>query len=228
MIPLAVVTLLAVGFFLYTAQYYHADQTALSALASDETVSVIKTDFGWLFDGPSESDALIFYPGAKVEETAYAPLLHLLAKEGMDICLVKMPFHLAVFGANKADDLMPRYGYSNWYIGGHSLGGAMAANYAADHEKLLSGVVLLAAYSTKKLSDSLTVVSVYGSEDHVLNMQKMKDGDAYLPDTAVRQVIEGGNHAQFGYYGAQDGDGRATISAEDQQRQTAALIMQNK
>ena len=74
----------------------------------------------------------------------------------------------------------------------------------------------------------LYVVSVYGSEDHVLNMQKMKDGDAYLPDTAVRQVIEGGNHAQFGNYGAQDGDGRATISAEDQQRQTAALIMQNK
>lgn len=228
MIPLCVVTLLAVGFFLYTAQYYHADQTALSALASDETVSVIKTDFGWLFDGPSESDALIFYPGAKVEETAYAPLLHLLAKEGMDICLVKMPFHLAVFGANKADDLMPRYGYSNWYIGGHSLGGAMAANYAADHEKLLSGVVLLAAYPTKKLSDRLAVVSVYGSEDHVLNMQKMKDGDAYLPDTAVRQVIEGGNHAQFGNYGAQDGDGRATISAEDQQRQTAELILQNK
>jgi poly(3-hydroxybutyrate) depolymerase len=123
---------------------------------------------------------------------------------------------------------MPRYSYTNWYIGGHSLGGAMAANYAANHEKLLSGVVLLAAYSTKKLSDSLAVISVYGSEDHVLNMKKLKEGDAYLPDTAVKYVIDGGNHAQFGNYGEQDGDGKALISAEDQQRQTAELIVQNK
>ncbi len=228
MIPLCVMILLVVCFFIYTEHYYHADLTALSALESDDAVTVIKTDFGWLFDGPSESDALIFYPGAQVEETAYAPLLHLLAKEGMDICLVKMPFRLAFFGSNKADDLMPRYSYTNWYIGGHSLGGAMAANYAANHEKLLSGVVLLAAYSTKKLSDSLAVISVYGSEDHVLNMKKLKEGDAYLPDTAVKYVIDGGNHAQFGNYGEQDGDGKALISAEDQQRQTAELIVQNK
>ena len=228
MILLCVMILLVVCFFLYTEHYYHADLTALSALESNDAVTVIKTDFGWLFDGPSESDALIFYPGAKVEETAYAPLLHLLAKEGMDICLVKMPFRLAFFGSNKADDLMPRYSYTNWYIGGHSLGGAMAANYAANHEKLLSGVVLLAAYSTKKLSDSLAVISVYGSEDHVLNMKKLKEGDAYLPDTAVKYVIDGGNHAQFGNYGEQDGDGKALISAEDQQRQTAELIVQNK
>ena len=228
MFPLCAAALLVVCFFLYTEHYYHADQTALSALESDDTVTVIKTDFGWLFDGPSESDALIFYPGAKVEETAYAPLLHLLAKEGMDICLVKMPFRLAFFGSGKADDLMPRYSYTNWYIGGHSLGGAMAANYAANHEKLLSGVVLLAAYSTKKLSDSLAVISVYGSEDHVLDMKKLKEGDAYLPDTAVKHVIDGGNHAQFGNYGEQDGDGKALISAVDQQHQTAELIVQNK
>ena len=228
MFPLCAAALLVVCFYLYTEHYYHADQTALSALESDDTVTVIKTDFGWLFDGPSESDALIFYPGAKVEETAYAPLLHLLAKEGLDICLVKMPFRLAFFGSGKADDLIPRYSYTNWYIGGHSLGGAMAANYAANHEKLLSGVVLLAAYSTKKLSDSLAVISVYGSEDHVLNMKKLKEGDAYLPDTTVKHVIDGGNHAQFGNYGEQNGDGKALISAVDQQHQTAELIVQNK
>ena len=77
--------ILVICFLLYAEQYYHADQSALSALESDDTVSVSKTDYGWLFDGPSENDALIFYPGAKVEETAYAPLLHLLAKEGMAV-----------------------------------------------------------------------------------------------------------------------------------------------
>lgn len=122
-IPIGVLAVLAAGFLLYVNRYYHADLAALSALESDETVSVTKTDYGWLFDGPSESDALIFYPGAKVEETAYAPLLNLLARDGMDVCLVKMPFRLAFFGMNKADDLLSRYDYDGWYIGGHSLGG---------------------------------------------------------------------------------------------------------
>jgi len=227
-IPLCLLGILFLCFFLYSEDYYHADRSALSALESDELVSVTKTDYGWLFDGPSENDALIFYPGAKIEETAYAPLLHLLAKEGMDACLVNMPFRLAFFGGNKADDLISRYAYNNWYIGGHSLGGAIAANYAANHDKRLTGVVLLAAYSTKKLSDSLAVTVVYGSEDHVLNMANLKEGDRLLPDNAAKHVIEGGNHAQFGIYGAQNGDGMAFISSEEQQRLAVELILQNK
>ncbi len=225
---LCVLVILVLCFFLYTQQYYHADPSALSALASDETVSVTKTDYGWLFDGPSQSDALIFYPGAKVEETAYAPLLLALAERGMDVCLVKMPFRLAFFGLNKADALISDGGYTNWYIGGHSLGGAMAASYAADHDELLTGVILLAAYPTKPLSDSLTATVVYGSEDHVLNMAKMEAGYAFLPERAARYVIEGGNHAQFGNYGEQDGDGSASISAKEQQRQTVEQILRNR
>ena len=110
---------------------------------------VEKTEYGWFLDGPSEENALIFYPGAKVEETAYAPILHRFAEEGMDVCLVKMPFRLAFFGISKASDVMAQYEYENWYIGGHSLGGAMSAVYAADHGDELKGIVLLAAYATK-------------------------------------------------------------------------------
>ena len=225
---LCVLVMLVVCFFLYAEQYYHADPSALSALESDETVSVTKTDYGWLFDGPSQSDALIFYPGAKVEETAYAPLMRRLAESGMDVLLVKMPFRLAFFGINKADALISGSEYTSWYIGGHSLGGAMAASYAANHEELLTGVILLAAYPTKPLRDSLTVTVVYGSEDRVLNMAKLDAGDAFLPERAVKYVIEGGNHAQFGNYGEQDGDGNASISATEQQRQTAEQILRNK
>ena len=135
LIPLGLVLLLAAAFFIYTADYYRADQNALDALKSDEAVAVSETDYGWLFDGPGAADALIFYPGAKVEETAYAPLLHRLAAEGMDVCLVKMPFHLAIFGKDRAKDVMREYTYENWYIGGHSLGGAMAADFAAGHSR---------------------------------------------------------------------------------------------
>lgn len=232
MVPVCVVVILAVGFLLYTAEYYHADSTALSALEpdpeSDDAVTVTKTEYGWYFDGPSERDALVFYPGAKVEETAYAPLLRLLAAEGMDVCLVKMPFRLAFFGANKAGDVMADYDYEHWYVGGHSLGGAMAANYAAEHGAELTGLVLLAAYPTKQLDESLSVVSLYGSEDGVLNMENLAKGDAYLPKTALKCVIEGGNHAQFGNYGEQDGDGEASISAEEQQRKTVEMIMSQR
>ena len=225
LIILGVMILLCSAFLLYTGIYYHADASALAALQSDETVHITQTEYGWLFDGPSENEAFIYYPGAKVEETAYAPLLHRIAEQGMDVCLVKMPFHFALFGRNKADQVMQKYDYGSWYIGGHSLGGAMAAEYAAGNHAKLKGVVLLGAYSTKELDDSLHVISVYGSEDGVLNRTRMKKSESCLPADCKQQVIVGGNHALFGNYGKQDGDGNATISAEDQQRQTAELIL---
>ncbi len=227
MIPVSAVFLFCMIFLIYAEQYYHSDGTAYAALTSNETVSVTQTDYGWLFDGPSEEDALIFYPGGKVEETAYAPLLHHLAGQCMDVCLVKMPFRLAVFGVNKADHVMAQHDYAHWYIGGHSLGGVMAAGYAAVHSGQLSGVYMLAAYAEKPLDESIRAIIIYGSEDGVLNTAKLEEANRYLPRDSALYVIEGGNHAQFGNYGAQNGDGHAAISAEEQQRRTAELILQN-
>ena len=224
--PLCLIVLLIGSFFLYTAQYYHAGDAAKAAMIPDDTVQVRKTEMGWLFDGPSNENALIFYPGAKVEETAYAPLLHDLAGEGMDVFLVSMPFHLAFFRMNGADAIMAAYDYDHWYIGGHSLGGAMAAVYAAKHPDNLNGVVLLAAYPTGKLDDRLQVVTIYGSEDQVLNRKKLEQGRSFLPGNAVLTEIPGGNHAQFGDYGAQKGDGNASISAQEQLLQTEEVILQ--
>ena len=85
---LCIIAALVVSFFAYTESYYRADDTALEALVSDDDVSVSKADYGWFFDGPSGKDLLVFYPGGKVEETSYAPLLHRLAEEGMDVCLL--------------------------------------------------------------------------------------------------------------------------------------------
>lgn len=227
LIPMVLLVILAGAFLIYTGIYYHADASALDALGSDEAVTVTKTAYGWLFDGPSETDALIFYPGAKVEETAYAPLLRRLAAEGMDVCLVRMPFRLAFFGLSKADAVLAAHPYDRWYIGGHSLGGAMAASYAAGHADRLTGVVLLAAYPTKALDDALAVVTVYGSEDGVLNRAKLEKGRQYMPGSAREYEIVGGNHAQFGNYGRQAGDGAAVLSAQEQQRRTVEAILQS-
>ena len=121
---------------------------------------------------------------------------------------------------------MDSYEYDHWYLSGHSLGGAMAASYASGHLESLNGLVLLAAYPTKSLkSDSFSVLSLYGSEDGVLNMEKVEEGKAYMPVDYAEVCIEGGNHAQFGNYGEQKGDHAADISWEEQQAQTVEAIL---
>ena len=142
----------------------------------------------------------------------------------MDVCLLKVPFRLAVLSPNRAADVMAARTYENWYVGGHSLGGAIAANFAARHGEALRGLVLLAAYPSRPLSPSLRVLSLYGSEDGVLNLDRLAGGAQYLPDDALIQVIPGGNHAQFGSYGPQRGDGAALISSAEQWAETAALL----
>lgn len=226
-IPLCLILILVSSFLIYTGIYYHADGQAQAALKSTKNVNVSETDYGYFFDGPSEENVLVFYPGAKVEETAYAPLLRGLAGRGVDVCLVRMPFRLAAFGKDKAGDIPEIKEYENRYIGGHSLGGAMAASYAAEHGDKLRGVILLAAYPTEKLSDNLLLLSVYGSEDSVLNMENFSEGEKLAPKKYLKHEIKGGNHAYFGNYGKQKGDGAATITHKEQQKQTVEYIMQS-
>ena len=225
LIPLLILLVLAGGFLIYTGNYYHADGTALAALDPDPTVAVSRTDYGWRFDGPGEDAALIFYPGAKVEASAYAPFLCLLAERGMDACLVEMPFRLAFLGMNRADRVMAEHDYDRWYIGGHSLGGAAAAIYAANRGEQLSGVVLCAAYPTKPLDEHLRVISLYGSEDGVISADRLLESYTYVPKYYSEYEIPGGNHAQFGNYGPQKGDGEASVSAAEQQRIAADKIL---
>ena len=171
---------------------------------------------------------LIFYPGGKVAVEAYAPLMKSLAEEGITCVLLEMPLNLAVLDndvAERIDEILPDV--DRWYVGGHSLGGAMAASYAAEHVEEVEGLILLAAYSTKDLTNSgLDVISIYGSEDQVLNRQSYEENRKNLPDDAVEVIIEGGNHAQFGDYGVQEGDGTATIGGEEQLNQTTEKIAQ--
>ena len=224
-ILLSVILALVIIWGAYASIYYHAEDSALAFMNSDAVVSVSETGYGWFFDGPSEDTALIFYPGAKVEESSYAPLLHNLAEQGIDVCLVKMPFRLACLYGNAAEKVLKVHSYQNWYIGGHSLGGLMAAEYATANSGIFSGVILLGAYPIKTIPEPLTEIQIIGTEDHVVNRSLLEKGRAYAPSAYIYYTIQGGNHAQFGRYGKQRGDGTALISADEQVRETVSVIV---
>lgn len=240
-IAIAIICITYISGAMYVHDYYHADAVALDALNSDNAVtvttekkgktipvtqSVIKRYSNPIVFAPSDPSkaqkALIFYPGAKVEYTAYAPLLHELAKNDYVCILVHMPANLAVLNSNAANGLINKYqaqypSINKWYIGGHSLGGAMAASYVAKHSNDFDGLYLFAAYSTVDLTNSkLNVYCIYGSNDGVLNMNKYQKYRSNLPTDTKEFVIDGGCHSYFGSYGLQNGDGTPDISADEQ------------
>ena len=204
-----VVVLLAmvIGWGVYVGDYYAAEATAVTAMGGSERVSVQKMDNMTVFTPENPAAGFLFYPGGKVEATAYAPLMLALAERDVLCVLIPMPCNLAVLQPDAAEGIpehFPRI--ESWYIGGHSLGGSMAAGYAAKHQGKLNGLVLLAAYSTADLTDSgLDVLSIYGSEDGVLNMEKYESNRGNLPENTVEVMIPGGNHAGFGCYGRRMG-----------------------
>ena len=217
MITATLVILMAGGALVYAADYYPASADALAALASTDAVTVETTGDGVVFLPDEPLAGLIFYPGGKVEHTAYAPLMRALAEEGVLCVLTEMPLRLAVLDMNAADGIAEKYPQvTRWGIGGHSLGGAMAASYAAAHGEELDALILLAAYATRPLPQDMAVVSLTGTADTVLNWDKYDQNRANLPAAAQEISIPGGNHAQFGAYGPQKGDGAASITAEAQ------------
>lgn len=215
----AVLLTLAGTFLIYVLQYYKADATAQDIYSTHSESIEVGKDYTVFYPEPdkNKNKGLIFYPGGKVEETAYAPILNRLSGEGITCVLIKMPFHLAVFDVNAADGIMEQFPeITSWYMGGHSLGGAMASSYAVKHSEEVAGLILLAAYPVNK--SDIPAVIIYGSEDKVLNRDKLKGLTGLVE-------IQGGNHAQFGNYGFQKGDGIASISSEEQQIETVQAIV---
>lgn len=214
---LVAAAVLAVG--LYAADYYRADETAAKALQNNDTVKVEYIgDDAVSFCPENAHSGLIFYPGGKVEYTAYAPFLNALAQNGILSVVVKMPLNLAVLDINAADGIQQSFPHiAQWYMGGHSLGGSMAASYIADNSDEYKGLILLASYSTADLSSTeIDVISIYGTEDMVLNMESYKENYSNLPDDTTEIIIEDGCHAYFGSYGEQDGDGVPKITPQQQ------------
>ena len=222
-IAIIVVVLLIVGYgIFYINDYYHAEKSATDCLNGSDDVNVSRISSGLFVDGKGNDTALIFYPGGKVEYSAYLPMLCRLAGEGVDCYLVEMPFNIAFLGANSADDIMANSSYDHYFIAGHSLGGVTASSYVNETNKT-DGLILLAAYPTGEIHKP--VLSLYGSNDGVLNKEKYDEAKPLVKGNFTEHVIDGANHAQFGNYGNQSGDNPANITAENQQKQSVVEII---
>ena len=214
----------------YLGTYYHATEEALKKISDPAQGITVEEVPGkrLAFIPEAPRAGLIFYPGGKVQYEAYSPLMEACAERGILCVLVHMPFNLAVFSPNAAEGIAEQYPQAErWYIGGHSLGGVMACSYAASHAGELDGVALLAAWSTADLSEcGLSALTITGTNDGVLNREKLEQNRSHLPEDARFISIEGGNHAQFGSYGPQSGDGTAAVSPETQWEQTSNAIVE--
>ena len=210
-----ILAILAGAFFWYVSDYYRAEDVALAVMAQDNSITV-QDNLTILSPTYPTDTAIIFYPGAKVEAEAYLPLLDQIRQIGVTCILVHMPFHMAIFDAGAAEEVIAQFPeVQHWYMAGHSMGGAMASKFATDHPDQVDGLILMGAYIYGDYPDE-KALTIYGS----LN-QSVEDHIDYTENIVE---IEGGNHAQFGNYGPQQGDLPATISAQEQQAQTVAAI----
>jgi len=219
------------GFTVWASLPYPPMPEALQALQSD--ADVVVQEEPWLVFQPStpvSPTGLVLYPGGRVDPKAYAPLAHSIASQGYLTVIVPMPLNLAVLSPGKASHVMDSFPeIESWAIGGHSLGGAMAANFAINHPNTVEGLLLLAAYpasSDDLSSSSLEVVSIYATLDGFASPAEIDASRSILPQDTLWVQIDGGNHSQFGWYGFQKGDNVATISREAQQNQVISSTME--
>lgn len=225
------ILLALIGFVIWGLTPLGPSDEALRAMESDAVVTV-RDNGNYIVFTPTAVPPItgcILYPGGHVDYRSYAPVAREIAGRGYLVAIAEMPLSLAVFDVDRADEVIAGYpDIRYWIIGGHSLGGSMAASYAKSNPGEVEGLVLWASYPPEgdDLSGTeLKGLSTYGSNDLVLDRDNLNATLPLLPPGTIRQVIMGGNHAQFGNYGPQPGDGIATISAAEQQRQAADLTV---
>jgi len=216
--------LVSAGFLVWAETPRKPEQEALNALESTKEVQVIEEKNLFFIPRNSSSEiGVIIYPGGRVDHRAYAPLAHGIAREGFLTIIIDMPLNLAVFDYDAALGILPDYPeVDKWVVGGHSLGGSMAARLVYRNPGVFEGLFLWASYpasSDNLTGQNITVCIVYGTRDGLTKQADIENSLDLLPEETIVKEIEGGNHAQFGSYGSQNGDNEATIPEDEQHKQ---------
>jgi len=231
---LIVILVLLIGglayFTYYVSDISYTDDTALTILSSNGSYTVMDTSNYITFTPTANksSTGIIFYPGAKIQPESYSVIASKLATNGYTTIIVKMPFNLAIFGENKANNVITEHKeISKWVIAGHSLGGVFASDYAVNHQDEIKGVIYLAAYPNTNASNAtFKALSIRGSLDGLATSKEISDNINKFPVNTTFVTINGGNHANFGDYGMQVGDNNSTITRQEQQNMTVGYILE--
>lgn len=211
----------------YSFQSKGVDQQLLQ---DDEFIKVKQNSDYFLFT-PTRVyiHVLVFYPGALVDPKAYVPLCRNIANNNIQVYLIKMPWRFASRGYNKPKELQLFTGTSKKYIlSGHSQGAKMAAQFVYENPGLVDKLILIGSTHPRDISLAearIPIMKIYGSRDGIADEPSVLDNKTKLPATTTFVRIEGANHAQFGYYGFQLGDQKATISRMQQQAETLENII---
>lgn len=221
-IAVVIAVIIAIAVTIYITDYYRALPEAISIADTME-----KADGNLYFRGDSKT-GLIIYPGGKVDEKAYSVLAKGLNEHGYTVAIAKAQLHLSIFNSNLAQPIIENNPQiDEWVIVGHSLGGTSASIYTEKHPEKIKGLVFLGSYPYKDLSkEDIFALSITGSNDHVMNKEKAEKSKGYYPINTHFEIIQGGNHAGFGNYGTQKGDGASEITIQEQQSQTINLIVE--
>lgn len=209
---------------------YPAGTVAQAALASSDSVRVSQEKF--IVFTPVEGDintGLIFYPGGLVEPTAYAPILRMIAEEGVLVVITPMPLNLGILNTGAAGAVIEAYpNISTWILAGHSLGGASAAIYAEKNLSKIDAIVFWDSYppdSADLSTSTIPVLSIFGTTNDIPNTDNFNDKRYLLPTDAIFVAVEGASHAQFGDYGPQKGDVVASLGLTEQHELVAAIML---
>jgi pimeloyl-ACP methyl ester carboxylesterase len=195
-------------------------------LVSGQTVRVVSDSRSLAFlPATASGSGLIFYPGASVPPEAYAYLGRALAEKGHTTVIARFPLNFAIFSPGRAAGIIAAHSdVATWFLGGHSLGGAMAASWIRGHREAVRGLIFLASWPGwgDDLHDwNRPVLSISATFDGLATPAKLAASRNLLPATARFVELSGGNHANFGEYGRQNGDGVSTIEGT---RQRAAVV----
>ena len=234
-VPALVVALLAVALLSY-GRPFPAQPEALLALRSEHGVRVADR-LSWYELIPSQqtktgtpikpTTGLIFAPGARVDPRAYAPVLRPLADAGYFVAVLKEPFNFAIFERSHAQVVIDNHPeIAHWAVGGHSLGGTVAASFA-EGDRRVEGLLLYASYPAGQLERrDLKVTLVSGSADGLVTAADVDKARSDLPVTTRYVVIPGASHATFADYGPQPGDGTPTADPAAAHKQIAVVTQE--
>lgn len=210
------------GIYWQLSRYTKADESVNEALLSDDYVMVHPLENGYFFDGWGEYNAILLYGEKRMQETAYAPLLKAIARQGIDCFLVEMPYAMAELDPERPKQIIDTYTWYNWYLMVHSSGNEEGCAFFEKYRDQFAGMILLDSVPLVQLEENQLLISI------LTENESSKNGAAY--EEAMKQqkcrkrenTITSGSRAGFVTDGTETG--KETLSADLQRQLTAVTI----